>query len=48
MPLFILLNTSDSFLVKELNMCNIDNEIIKDAFKDTLSFTNPLGFLPKG
>ena len=48
MPLFIPLNTSDSHLVKELDMYNIDNKIIKDAFKDVLSFTNPLGSLPEG
>ena len=48
MPLFTPLNTSDSYLVKELNMRDIDNEIIKDAFKDTFSFINPLGFLPEG
>ena len=47
MPLFIPLNTSDSYLVKELDMRNINNEIIKDAFKDIFSFTNPLGSLPK-
>jgi len=28
-------------------MRNIDNEIIKDAFKDALSFINPLKPLPK-
>jgi hypothetical protein len=42
---FILLNMSNSYLVKELNMCNVDNEIIKNAFKEALSFTNPLGSL---
>ena len=47
MPFFIPLNTSDSYLVEELDMRNIDNEIIKDAFKDALSFTNLLGLLPK-
>ena len=29
-------------------MRNINNKIIKDAFKDALSFTNPLESLPKG
>ena len=47
MPFFTPLNTSDSYLVEELNIRNIDDEIIKDAFKDTLSFINPLGPLPK-
>ena len=47
MPSFTPLNASNSYLVKELNMRDIDNKIIKDAFKDTLSFTNPLGPLPK-
>jgi hypothetical protein len=28
-------------------MRNINNKIIKDAFKDALSFTNPLRSLPK-
>ena len=28
-------------------MRDIDDKIIKDAFKDALSFTNPLGSLPK-
>ena len=48
MPLFIPLNISNSYLVKELNMRDINNKIIKDAFKDTLSFTNPLESLLKG
>ena len=47
MPLFIPLNISNSYLVKELNIYNVDNKIIKDAFKDALSFTNPLEFLPR-
>ena len=47
MPLFIPLNTSNSYLVKELNMRGVNNKIIKDAFKDALSFTNPLKSLPK-
>ncbi len=38
---------SNSYLVKELNICNIDNKIIKDVFKDALFFTDPLGPLPK-
>ena len=37
----------NSYLVKELNIYNIDNKIIKDTFKEALSFTNPLGFLSK-
>ena len=47
MPFFTPLNASNSYLVKELNIRNINNKIIKDAFKDTLSFTNPLGLLFK-
>ena len=47
MPSFTPLNTSNSYLVKELNIRDIDNKIIKDAFKDTLSFTNPLESLFK-
>ena len=48
MPLFTPLNISNSYLVKELNIYNVNNKIIKDAFKDALSFTNPLESLPKG
>jgi hypothetical protein len=47
MPLFTPLNISNSYLVKELNIYNVDNKIIKDAFKEALSFTNPLESLPK-
>ena len=47
MPFFVPLNASNSYLVKELDIHNINNKIIKDAFKDILSFTNPLGPLPK-
>jgi len=47
MPLFISLNISNSYLIKELDMCNVDNKIIKDAFKDALFFTDPLKPLPK-
>ena len=47
MPLFIPLNASNSYLVKELNIYNVNNKIIKDAFKDTLSFTNLLKYLPR-
>jgi hypothetical protein len=47
MPLFIPLNTSNSYLVKELNIRDVDNKIIEDAFKDALSFTNPLEYLPR-
>jgi len=38
---------SNSYLVKELNMRDVDDKIIKDAFKDALSFTNPLESLPR-
>jgi len=44
---FIPLNASNSYLIKELNIYNIDNKIIEDAFKDAFSFTNLLRFLPK-
>ena len=47
MPLFIPLNISNSYLVKELNIYNINDKIIKDAFKDALSFTNPLEYLSR-
>ena len=47
MPSVVPLNASNSYLVKELDMYNINNKIIKDAFKDTLSFTNFLESLPK-
>ena len=47
MPFFAPLNVSDSYLVKKLDICDINNEKIKDAFKDVFSFTNPLGLLPK-
>ena len=47
MPLFTPLNIFNSYLVKELNIYNVNNKIIKDAFKDALSFTNPLESLPR-
>ena len=47
MPSFVLLKASNSYLVEELNIYNINNKIIKDAFKDIFSFTNPLKPLPK-
>ena len=47
MPSFTPLNASDSYSVKELNMCDVNNKIIEDAFKDTLFFTDLLGFLFK-
>ena len=47
MPSFTPLNASDSYLVKKLNMRDINNKIIKDAFKDTFLFINPLKPLPK-
>ena len=47
MPLFTPLNISNSYLVKELNIRDVNNKIIKDAFKDALSFTNPLKSLPR-
>jgi len=47
MPFFIPLNISNSYLVKELNIRDVDDKIIKDTFKDALSFINPLKSLPK-
>ena len=47
MPLFTPLNTSNSHSVEELNMRDVDDEIIEDAFKDALSFTDPLESLPR-
>jgi hypothetical protein len=47
MPSFTPLNTSDSYLVKKLDIHDINNKIIKDTFKDALLFTNPLKPLPK-
>ena len=47
MPLFTPLNISNSYLVKELNIRDVNNKIIKDTFKDALSFTNPLEYLPR-
>ena len=47
MPLFTPLNIFNSYLVKELNIYNVNNKIIKDAFKDALSFTNSLESLPR-
>ena len=46
-PLFTSLNISNSYLVKDLSIYDINNKIIKDTFKDALSFTNPLESLPK-
>ena len=47
MPSSIPLNTSNSYLVKKLNTRDINNKIIKDAFKDAFSLTNPLESLPR-
>ena len=47
MPFFTHLNTSNSYLVKELNIRNVNDKIIKDAFKDALSFNNSLRPLSK-
>jgi len=47
MPSFIPLNKSNSYLIKELNIHDIDNKIIEDAFKDALFLINPLKSLPK-
>ena len=47
MPSFTPLNASNSYLIKELNIRDINNKIIKDTLKDALFFTNLLGPLPK-
>ena len=47
MPSFTPLDTPDSYSVEELDMRDVDNEIIEDAFKDALSFTGPLESLPR-
>ena len=47
MPFFVPLKASNSYLVKELNIRDVNNKIIKNAFKDALFFTNSLGPLPK-
>jgi hypothetical protein len=47
MPSSIPLNISNSYLVKKLNTRDINNKIIEDAFKDALSFTNPLESLSR-
>jgi len=47
MPFFIPLNASNSYLVKELDIYDVDNKIIKDAFKDAFFFINSLRPLPK-
>ena len=47
MPSFTPLNASNSYLVKELNIHDVNNKIIKNAFKDALLFTNFLEPLPK-
>jgi len=40
MPPFAPLNAFNNYLIEELNMRDINNEIIKDVFKDALFFTN--------
>ena len=47
MPSVAPLNASNSYSVEELDMRDVNDEIIEDAFKDALSFTDPLGPLPK-
>jgi len=44
---FTPLNIFNSYLVKELNIYNVNNKIIKNAFKDAFSFTDFLRPLPK-
>ena len=38
---------SDSYLVEEPDICDIDNKIIKDTFKEALFFINSLRSLSK-
>jgi len=47
MPSSIPLNTSNSYLVEKLDTRDINDKIIKDAFKDALSFTNSLESLSR-
>jgi len=47
MPSFIPLNITNSYLIKKLNIYNIDNKIIKDAFKDAFFIINLLKSLLK-
>jgi len=47
MPFFIPLNIFNNYLVKKLNIYNIDNKIIKDALKDAFFSFNSLKSLPK-
>ena len=47
MPFFVPLNASNSYLVKELNIRDIDNKKNKDTFKNAFSFINSLGLLPQ-
>ena len=46
MPFFVSLNASNSYLVKELDIRDVNDKIIKDAFKDAF-FTNFLRLLLK-
>ena len=46
MPSFAPLNASNSYLVKELDIYDINNKKIEDAFKDFF-FINLLELLPK-
>jgi len=47
MPFFIPLNAFNSYLIKELNIYDINNKIIKDTFKDAFFFINFLKPLTK-
>jgi len=47
MPPFIPLNAFNNYLVEEFNIYDIDNKIIKNTFKDALSFINLLKPLSK-
>jgi len=47
MPSFTLLNIFNCYLVKEFNTRDVDDEMIKDIFKDAFSFTDFLKSLFK-
>ena len=47
MSFFTPLNIFNNYFIKELNMRDINNKIIKNVFKDALFFINSLGLLPK-
>ena len=46
-PLFILLNISNSYLVKELNIYNVNNKEFDTIKHAIATLTKPLGSIPK-